>query len=63
MFTYALQLHKAGFAIRKYGAGSVTCLVPKHNFKDAYDIASSIGLLAPPNMSPDIEVQEDLHNV
>ncbi|CRN68578.1 TPA: hypothetical protein L4623_005372 [Pseudomonas aeruginosa] len=63
MFTYALQLHKAGFAIRKYGAGSVTCLVPKHNFKDAYDIASSIGLLAPPNMSSDIEVQEDLHNV
>ncbi|NMX77606.1 hypothetical protein HBO23_32075 [Pseudomonas sp. WS 5532] len=60
MFTYALQLHRAGIIIRKYGAGGVTCLIPKHNFKDAYEIAASIGLISPPNISSDIEVQEEL---
>lgn len=62
MFTYALQLHRAGIVVRKYGAGSVFVVVPKHNYRDAYDLATQIGLLAPPNLVNDIEVQGELEN-
>jgi hypothetical protein len=61
MFTYALQLHRAGVAIRRYGAGAVTVVVPKHNYRDAYEIATSIGLIAPPGLVADIETQDELH--
>jgi len=60
MFTYALQLHRAGIAIRRYGAGAVTVIVPKHNYRDAYEIATSIGLIAPPGLVADIETQDEL---
>lgn len=62
MFTYALQLHRAGIAIRKYGAGSVTAIVPKHNYRDAYEIATAVGLIGPPNLVTDILVQEELQS-
>jgi len=61
MFSYALQLHRSGLAVRRYGSGSVLVLVPRHNYRDAYEIAGSIGLMAPPNLVSDMEVQEDLH--
>lgn len=60
MFTYALQLHRAGIVVRRYGAGAVTALVPKHNYRDAYEIASAVGLIAPPTLVSDIEVQDEL---
>lgn len=60
MFSYALQLHKAGIVVRRYGAGSVTVIVPKFNYRDAYEIATGIGLIAPPSLIPDILVQEEL---
>lgn len=62
MFTYALQLHRAGIVIRKYGAGSVTVVVPKHNYRDAYEIATAVGLMAPPFLITDIQVQEELQS-
>jgi len=62
MFTYSLQLHRAGIVIRRYGAGAVTALIPKHNYRDAYEIASAVGLIAPPTLINDIEVQEELQN-
>lgn len=62
MFTYALQLHRAGILVRRYGAGAVTVLVPKHNYRDAYEIASAVGLIAPPTLVSDIQVQEELHS-
>ncbi|KVR89543.1 hypothetical protein C3743_39920 [Burkholderia contaminans] len=60
MFTYALQLHRAGIAVRRYGAGAVTTVVPKHNYRDAYEIATAIGLSGPPSIVGDILVQEEL---
>ena len=60
MFSYALQLHKAGIVVRRYGAGSVSVIVPKFNYRDAYEIATGIGLIAPPSLIPDILVQEEL---
>jgi hypothetical protein len=60
MFTHALKLHHAGLAVKRYGAGAVTVVVPKHNYRDAYELATAVGLLAPPYMPNDIEVQEDL---
>lgn len=62
MFTHALTLHRYGLAVKRYGAGAVTVVVPKHNYRDAYELATARGLLAPPNISNDIEVQEDLHS-
>lgn len=62
MFTYALQLHRAGIVIRRYGAGAVTVMVPKHNYRDAYEIASAVGLIAPPTLINDIEVQDELQS-
>lgn len=63
MFTSALQLHQAGFTVSYYGAGSVIARVPKYNYRDAYEVAMRIGLLAPTTMAPDIDVQEDLRDV
>lgn len=60
MFTYGLQLHRAGIVIRRYGAGAITTLIPKHNYRDAYEIASAVGLIAPPSLVSDINVQEEL---
>ncbi|MGH8156555.1 MAG: hypothetical protein ACREPQ_00415 [Rhodanobacter sp.] len=60
MFTHALKLHYAGLAVKRYGAGAVTVVVPKHNYRDAYELATATGLLAPPYVANDIEVQEDL---
>lgn len=60
MFTYALQLHRAGIAVRRYGAGAVTAVVPKHNYRDAYEIATAIGLSGPPTIVDDILVQQEL---
>jgi hypothetical protein len=62
MFTYALQLHRAGMVIRRYGAGAVTVMIPKHNYRDAYEIASAVGLIAPPSLINDIEVQDELQS-
>lgn len=62
MFSYALQLHRAGLVVRKYGAGSVIVVVPKHNYKEAYEIATEIGLLAPPNFASDVEMQREMHS-
>lgn len=63
MFTSALQLHEAGIAVRSYGAGTVVASVPKYNYRDAYEVAKSVGLLAPTTMAEDIDVQEDMHAV
>lgn len=60
MFTYALQLHRAGITVKRYGAGSVMVVVPDGNYRDAYEIASSIGLIAPTTLVNDILVQEEL---
>ena len=60
MFTYALQLHAAGIVVRKYGAGAVTVVVPKHNYREIYERATSIGLLAPLQLINDVEVQDEL---
>lgn len=62
MFTAALQMHQAGYAVVCYGAGSVIARVPRFNYGDAYEIAKAIGLLAPTTMSEDIEIQEDLRD-
>lgn len=62
MFTHALKLHRSGLAVKRYGAGAVTVVVPKHNYRDAYELATAAGLLAPPNIANDIEVQEDLQS-
>lgn len=62
MFTHALKLHYAGLAVKRYGAGAVTVVVPKHNYRDAYELATGAGLLAPPFVANDIEVQEDLQS-
>lgn len=63
MFTSALQLHQAGFTVSYYGAGSVIARVPKYHYRDAYEVAKQIGLLAPTTMAADIDVQEDLQDV
>lgn len=60
MFTYALQLHGMGIVVRKYGAGAVTVVVPKHNYREVYERATKIGLLAPPTLINDIEVQDEM---
>jgi len=60
MFTYALQLHRAGLTVKRYGAGSVMVIVPDGNYRDAYEIATSIGLIAPTTLVNDILVQEEL---
>lgn len=62
MFTHALQMHQAGFTVVCYGAGSVIARVPKFNYRDAYEIAKAIGLLAPTTMAEDIDIQEDLRD-
>lgn len=59
MLSYAIKLHKSGIVVRKYGAGSVFAVVPKYNYRDAYEIATSIGLVAPPSLIGDILVQEE----
>ncbi|MBP8275304.1 MAG: hypothetical protein KAX55_00225 [Propionivibrio sp.] len=60
MFTYALQLHRAGIAVKRYGAGNVQAVVPDGNYRDAYEIATSVGLIAPTTLVNDILVQEEL---
>ncbi|MBB3923895.1 hypothetical protein [Xanthomonas arboricola] len=60
MYTYAIQLYRAGITVRRYGAGRVTAVVPKYNYRDTYEIASTIGLLAPPTISTDIRIQDGL---
>ncbi|TAL63652.1 MAG: hypothetical protein EPN79_15980 [Burkholderiaceae bacterium] len=62
MFTHALKLHRYGLAVKRFGAGAVTVIVPKHNYRDAYELATASGLLAPPNIFNDIEIQEDLQS-
>lgn len=60
MFTYALQLHRAGITVKRYGAGNVMVIVPDGNYRDAYEIATGIGLIAPTTLVNDIMVQEEL---
>ncbi|MGX9960618.1 hypothetical protein ACW0US_17870 [Xanthomonas euvesicatoria] len=60
MYTYAIQLYKAGITVRRYGAGRVTVVVPKYSYRDCYEIASAVGLLAPPTVSTDIHIQDEL---
>ncbi len=60
MFTYALQLHRTGITVKRYGAGSVLVIVPDGNYRDAYEIATGIGLIAPATLVNDILVQEEL---
>ncbi|WP_285311263.1 hypothetical protein [Stenotrophomonas maltophilia] len=60
MFTYAKQLYRAGISVRRYGAGRVNVLVPKYNYREAYEIATSVGLLAPPTVSTDVLIQEEM---
>lgn len=62
MFTYALQLHRAGIAVKRYGAGNVLVIVPDGNYRDAYEIATGIGLVAPTTLVNDILVQEELQS-
>lgn len=62
MFGYALQLYRQGISVRRYGAGRVTAIVPKYHYQDAYEVASSIGLLAPPTVAPDIGIQQGLQD-
>lgn len=62
MFTYALQLHRAGIAVKRYGAGNVLVIVPDGNYRDAYEIATGIGLVAPTTLINDIQVQEELQS-
>lgn len=62
MFTYALKLFRFGLSIKRYGAGAVTVVVPKHNYRDAYELATAVGLLAPPHVINDIGVQEALNS-
>ncbi|MGH8603287.1 MAG: hypothetical protein ACREXR_11105 [Gammaproteobacteria bacterium] len=63
MFGAALQFHQAGFTPTNYGAGNVIVRVPKYNYRDAYDVGTAIGLLAPTTVAEDIAVQEDLQDV
>ena len=60
MFTYAYRLHKAGLMVRLYGGGAVVVAVPKHAYREAFEIAAQCGLLAPTQISSDIDMQEDL---
>ncbi len=60
MFTYAYRLHKAGLMVRLYGGGAVVVAVPKHAYREAFEIAAHCGLLAPTQISSDIDIQEDL---
>ncbi len=60
MFTYALQLHRAGITVKRYGAGSVMAIVPDGNYRDAYEIATGVGLLAPTTLVNDVLIQEEL---
>lgn len=62
MFTYALRLHRAGIAVYRYGAGRITAIVPKYHYRDAYEVATSCGLLAPPSIAPDIRIQRGLQD-
>jgi hypothetical protein len=62
MFTYALQLHRAGIVVKRYGAGNVLVIVPDGNYRDAYEIATGIGLIAPTTLVNDILVQEELQS-
>ena len=59
-FTYALRLYRAGIAVYRYGAGRITAIVPKYHYRDAYEVATSCGLLAPPSIAPDIRIQKGL---
>jgi len=60
MYTYAIQLYRSGISVRRYGAGRVTAIVPKFNYRPTYEIASSIGLLAPPTVSTDVAIQDEI---
>lgn len=60
MFTYARQLHDRGMAVRRYGAGGVTVVVPDGNYRDAYEVACELGLMAPTTLVNDIHIQEEL---
>ena len=62
MFTYALRLYRAGIAVYRYGAGRITAVVPKYHYRDAYEVATSCGLLAPPSITPDIRIQRGLQD-
>lgn len=62
MFGYALQLYRNGISVRRYGAGRVTAIVPRFNYRESYEIASAIGLLAPPTVAPDIGIQQGLQD-
>jgi hypothetical protein len=62
MFTYALQLYKAGITVKKYGAGSVVILAPKYCYREIYEIASSIGLVAPTYLLTDMDIQQAMQN-
>lgn len=60
MYTYAIQLYRSGITVRRYGAGRVTAVVPKYNYRASYEIASAIGLLAPPTISTDVAIQDEI---
>lgn len=60
MYTYAIQLYRAGISVRRYGAGRITAVVPKYNYRHCYEIASSVGLLAPPTVSTDVGIQDEI---
>lgn len=62
MFGYALQLYRNGISVRRYGAGRITAIVPKFNYRECYEVASAIGLLAPPTIAPDIGIQQGLQD-
>lgn len=60
MFTYARRLHARGIAVKRYGAGGVMVVVPDGNYRDAYEAACEMGLLAPTTLVNDIHIQEEL---
>lgn len=62
-FTYAVQLHRAGVLVKRYGAGTVSCIVPKFNYRQVYEAACSIGLLSPSKIVSEILMQGDLNHV
>lgn len=61
MFTFALQLHREGLIVKRYGVGSVYLMVPKGAYRDAYEVASSVGLVGPTALVNDVLMQEELH--
>ncbi|MCX4116289.1 hypothetical protein U1710_02445 [Aeromonas caviae] len=62
-FSYAAKLASFGITVKRYGAGSIMCVVPKYHYKEVFEAACSIGLLSPSKIISEILMQEDLNHV